>query len=105
MKETNHETQFKIHFQPFPSIAHNVSQFFCAIRYMKQAFVQFNDVLYSLYLVQYKYDKLCFKNLSPFEIMHRKILVCLLRYTINIYNVLHIMHRKFFVYACMQENV
>ena len=26
MKETNHETQFKIHFQPFPSIAHIISE-------------------------------------------------------------------------------
>ena len=29
--ETNNETQLKIHFQPFPSIAHNISEFFCRI--------------------------------------------------------------------------
>ena len=36
----NHGTHLKIHFQPFRSIFHNVSEIFCVILYMKQAIVQ-----------------------------------------------------------------
>ena len=47
--ETNQETQFKIHFKPFPSVVHqkyhNVSKIFRAIPNTKHAFVQLNKVL------------------------------------------------------------
>ena len=44
MKGTNHETQFKIHFQPFPSLAHNTSEIFCMMIYTKHDFVHVNEI-------------------------------------------------------------
>ena len=40
----HHETQFKIHIQPFPSIAHNILEIFCVILYTKDAFVHLNEI-------------------------------------------------------------
>ena len=41
--KTNNETQLKIHFQPFISIAHKLSELFCVILYRKHVFVRLND--------------------------------------------------------------
>ena len=71
---TNYETQLKIHFQAFPSIAYNISEIFY-ILYKKHAFVHLNaewHVLISLYLMQYKYVKVRFKKSSPQAVMYRK---------------------------------
>ena len=35
----NHVTQLKMHFQPFQSTVHNVSEIFCVILYVKHAIV------------------------------------------------------------------
>ena len=40
----NHETQFKIRFQSFQSIAHHISENFCVILYMKHAFAHLNEI-------------------------------------------------------------
>ena len=44
MTGTNHETQYKIHIQTFPSITHNVLEILCTILYKKHTFVQLNDI-------------------------------------------------------------
>ena len=51
MIETNHEIQFKIHIQSFPSISHNVSETFYEILYMKHAFVQLSEI-YEFHYIQ-----------------------------------------------------
>ena len=40
--KTNHERQLKIHFNPFPSIAHYIREIFCAIQNTNYAFVNLN---------------------------------------------------------------
>ena len=40
----NHGTQLKIHFQRFQSIAHNISEIFCLILYMKHAIVHIKKI-------------------------------------------------------------
>ena len=44
MIKTNHETQFKIHFEPFPIIAHPLSEIFCVTLNAKHAFVHLNEI-------------------------------------------------------------
>ena len=63
MIETNHGTQFKIHFQSFPNVDHNISKTFCVILYAKYAFVHLNEIcLLLLHLVEDKFVSMSFKN-------------------------------------------
>ena len=41
--EANRETQLKMHFQPFPSIARNISEILCVNMYTKYVFMHLND--------------------------------------------------------------
>ena len=61
----NHVTQLTVYFQTFRSIAHNTSEIFCVIAYMKHAIVHLKkNMLIAIHLVQYKFAKIRFKS-SP----------------------------------------
>ena len=47
-----------MHLKPFRSIAHNISEMFCVILYIRNAIVHLKkNMLISLHLVQYKFAK------------------------------------------------